>query len=186
MNKVHRVRNAPPAPPLVVASLSLKTCVNPATSLHEICVASVLVSKAVQIDGPTAKTNPDYHFSLVCPPPAGSKMLPLDFKQKVHNDARTKATITTLPNERALLNVLTAKLHLADPDVIVGHNIRGFDMDVLTHRMEQTKTKMWSKVSRFRQRKFPRAIRKAAGKVSYAGNVYCGTFEISTTEYAHC
>ena len=30
------------------------------------------------------------------------------------------------------------------------------------------------KVSRFRQRSFPRAIRRAAGKVSYAGNVYSG------------
>ena len=124
--------------------------------------------------GPTPNTNPNSHFSLVCPPPAGSKMLPVDFRRRVANDPRARATITTLPNERALLNVLCAKLHLADPDVIVGHNIRGFDLDVLTHRMEKSKIKMWSKLSRFRQREFPRAIRKAAGKVSYVGNVCCG------------
>ena len=174
MGMVHKLRNGPPAPPLVVASLAMKTCVNPATGGHEICVASVLVSNTVQVDGPTANTNPDSHFSLVCPPPAGSKMLPVDFKRRVANDPRAKATITTLPNERALLNIFCAKLHHLDPDVIVGHNIRGFDIDVLTHRMEKSKIKMWSKISRFRQRDFPRAIRKAQGKVSYSGNVCCG------------
>ena len=61
-------------------------------------------------------------------------------------DQRTKNTLSSHPNERALLAMLTARLHLADPDVIVGHNIRGFDMDVLTHRMESNKINMWSKV----------------------------------------
>jgi hypothetical protein len=51
MASVRATRNAPESPPLVVASLSLKTCINPATGNHEICVASVLISDTVAIDG---------------------------------------------------------------------------------------------------------------------------------------
>jgi DNA polymerase elongation subunit (family B) len=39
-------------------------------------------------------------------------------------------------SERALLNHLMIKLHQVDPDVLVGHNISGFDLDVLLHRLQ--------------------------------------------------
>lgn len=42
-------------------------------------------------------------------------------------------------NERSLLNFLLAKIHSIDPDVIVGHNFVGFDLDVLLHRMQRIK-----------------------------------------------
>jgi len=34
------------------------------------------------------------------------------------------------------LNHLMIKLHQVDPDVLVGHNISGFDLDVLLHRLQ--------------------------------------------------
>lgn len=96
--------------------------------------------------GPTSNINPDYHFSVACPPPTGAKAFPIDFRRLVKNNPRTRNTLKLMPNERAMLCYLTAQLHSADPDVIVGHNIRGFDLDVLTHRMEQNKVPLWSKV----------------------------------------
>lgn len=39
-------------------------------------------------------------------------------------------------SERALLNLLMVKLHQLDADVLVGHNISGFDLDILLHRLQ--------------------------------------------------
>ena len=39
-------------------------------------------------------------------------------------------------SERALLNRLMIELHKLDSDVLVGHNISGFDLDVLLHRFQ--------------------------------------------------
>ena len=39
-------------------------------------------------------------------------------------------------SERALLNRLMIELSKLDCDVLVGHNISGFDLDVLLHRAQ--------------------------------------------------
>lgn len=39
-------------------------------------------------------------------------------------------------SERALLNRLMIELHKLDSDVLIGHNISGFDLDVLLHRVQ--------------------------------------------------
>jgi hypothetical protein len=39
-------------------------------------------------------------------------------------------------SERALLNLLMVKLHQLDADVLVGHHISGFDLDILLHRLQ--------------------------------------------------
>lgn len=39
-------------------------------------------------------------------------------------------------SERALLNRLMTELHKLDSDVLVGHNISGFDLEVLLHRSQ--------------------------------------------------
>ena len=38
-----------------------------------------------------------------------------------------------------------------DPDVIVGHNFIGFDLDVLLHRMRDANTDNWSRLGRLRR-----------------------------------
>ena len=45
-----------------------------------------------------------------------------------------------------------AKIHVADPDVIVGHNFAGFDLDVLLHRMKSLNTQHWHKLGRFKRK----------------------------------
>jgi DNA polymerase alpha subunit A len=47
----------------------------------------------------------------------------------------------------------TAKLNLDDPDVIVGHNFLGFDLDVLLHRMKAHNVDGWSRLGRLRRTK---------------------------------
>ena len=95
--------------------------------------------------GPSTSTTPDSCFSLVCC--AGSKEIPQDFRQQLSSRSCSDSKIETAVNERALLNLLMSRLHRLDPDVILGHNIRGFDLDVLMRRMEHNKVEVWSKVS---------------------------------------
>lgn len=47
--------------------------------------------------------------------------------------------ISTQGSERALLAFLLAQLHELDADVYTGHNISGFDIDILLHRLQHHK-----------------------------------------------
>lgn len=47
-------------------------------------------------------------------------------------------------------------LHGCDPDIIVGHNFLGFDLDVLLHRMRDLNVDHWSRLGRVRRRHFPK------------------------------
>lgn len=47
--------------------------------------------------------------------------------------------VSTQGSERALLAFLLAKLQELDADVYTGHNISGFDIDVLLHRLQAHK-----------------------------------------------
>ena len=49
--------------------------------------------------------------------------------------------LSSQSSERALLNFLLARLHQMDADVLVGHNIGGFDLDVLLHRLKACKVR---------------------------------------------
>ena len=46
-------------------------------------------------------------------------------------------------SERGLLQHLLARLQVLDPDVLVGHNIAAFDLDVLLHRLQHHKVGAW-------------------------------------------
>ncbi|CAG8512731.1 4847_t:CDS:10, partial [Acaulospora colombiana] len=50
---------------------------------------------------------------------------------------------------------LLAIIKQNDPDVIVGHNFIGFDLDVLLHRMKVQKIKDWSSLGRLHRQTFP-------------------------------
>ena len=51
------------------------------------------------------------------------------------------ALLALQPGERALLAHLLARLQDLDPDVLVGHNIAAFDLDVLLHRLQHHKAR---------------------------------------------
>ena len=61
--------------------------------------------------------------------------LPLDLRDFIASKPKLGDTLKPMPNERALLSFLVSRIAILDPDVIVGHNICGFDMDVLLHRI---------------------------------------------------
>lgn len=145
--------NAPKeVPPLVIMSLSLRTVMNHQKQVNEIVAASAIVCKQVMIDEPTpiekqAKAN----FNVVrqlngVPYPAGLNDL-------LNRERQNGNAIHVEKTEHALLNLLIAKMHMFDPDVVVGHNFAGFDLDILLHRMKDLKTQHWHKLGRLKRSK---------------------------------
>lgn len=47
--------------------------------------------------------------------------------------------VSVQASERALLCYLMNRLHILDPDVLVGHNVSAFDLDILLHRLQHHK-----------------------------------------------
>ena len=55
-----------------------------------------------------------------------------------------------------MLGYFLAKLHRVDPDIIVGHNLTSFGLEVLQHRMAACKVPQWSRVSRLKRKEMPK------------------------------
>lgn len=74
--------------------------------------------------------------------------------------------IATQTSERGLLAYTLMRLHTLDPDIVVGHNIGNWDLNVLLQRMQQHKVMHWSRVGRFKRNRMP--------NISGGGNMYGG------------
>jgi DNA polymerase alpha subunit A len=153
-------------PLLTVAALNLKTVVNHRANVNEIASASVVYVRDVRADSatPTATlrdVNKVRHFS--CVRRLDGVSMPPGWDQMVRNEndtnpaaRRTKSVVlSSQTSERGLLSFLLARLQQLDADVIVGHNIAGFDLDVLLHRLQANKVPHWSRVGRLKRTRFP-------------------------------
>lgn len=77
-----------------------------------------------------------------------------------HRDSLSGAKITKIErteSERALLNFFLAKINKIDPDVIVGHDVASYDLDILLHRLAQNKADQWSRLGRLRRTNIPQS-----------------------------
>ncbi|XP_024534663.1 DNA polymerase alpha catalytic subunit [Selaginella moellendorffii] len=152
-------------PRLIVASISLKTVVNQKQNLNEIVSASVVFCERVKVDAPMPQSEWNKqemleHFSIVRKLDGG--VYPMGFSSEVSliNNKSGCSVLSCEGSERALLNCLMIKLHQLDPDVLVGHNISGFDLDVLLHRLQACKvpSNVWSRVGRLKRSQMPRLV----------------------------
>ncbi|KAK3013484.1 hypothetical protein RJ639_010303, partial [Escallonia herrerae] len=179
-------------PPVVVTAINLKTIINDKQNINEIVSASVICCHKTKIDTPMLKTEwkrPGMlsHFTVVRKLEGG--IFPMGFTKEAR-DTNSKAgsdVISFESSERALLNRLMIELHKLDSDVLVGHNISGFDLDVLLHRAQACRvpSSMWSKVGRLKRSVMPKLTKGSTtfgsgaspGIMScVAGRVLCDTF----------
>ncbi|EFA77261.1 DNA polymerase alpha catalytic subunit [Heterostelium album PN500] len=136
-----------PSPPVVVMSLSTKS-LNSASN-PEILMVSMVVNESISIDGATTGANQSrvkYHTALRH---LNKEVLPHDFNQNKQN-------LKVFVKEHELLSHVANMIMTVDPDVLAGHNITGFDLDILLHRMKDLKVMDWSYIGRLRRREFPR------------------------------
>ncbi|KAJ6823181.1 DNA polymerase alpha catalytic subunit [Iris pallida] len=182
----------PEVPRLIVAAINLKTIISEKHNTNEIVGASVICCYKAKIDSPMIASEWKRkgvlsHFTVIRKLDGG--IFPLGLVKEVTNrNLKAGSNVLALESsERALLNRLMIELHKLDCDVLVGHNISGFDLDVLLHRAQACKvpSSMWSKIGRLKRSVMPKLTRSSflygsgasLGIMScIAGRLLCDTY----------
>ncbi|KAF6722888.1 DNA polymerase alpha catalytic subunit [Oryzias melastigma] len=175
------VKDLPP-PPLTVMSISLKTVQNPKTHHNEIVSLAALLHYGFHMD--KAPPQPPYqnYFCVISKPT--DCIFPYDFKEALR---KKNGKVEIASTERTLLGFFLAKMHKIDPDVLVGHDIFGFDLEVLLQRINACKVPHWSKIGRLRRANMPKLGGRGlfAEKNATCGRLVCDV-EISAKELIRC
>ncbi|KAF5463781.1 hypothetical protein F2P56_013914 [Juglans regia] len=185
-------KNTVDIPPVVVTAINLKTIINEKQNMNEIVAASIFCCHKAKIDTPMMASEwkrPGIlsHFTVVRKLDGG--IFPMGFTKEA-TDRNSKAGSNVLSfesSERALLNRLMIELYKLDSDVLVGHNISGFDLDVLLHRAQvcRVPSSMWSKIGRLKRSVMPKLAKGSSifgsgasqGMMScIAGRLLCDTY----------
>uniref|UniRef100_H2LTH2 DNA polymerase n=1 Tax=Oryzias latipes TaxID=8090 RepID=H2LTH2_ORYLA len=168
------VKDLPP-PPLTVMSISLKTVQNPKTHHNEIVSLAALLHYGFHMDKAPPQTPYQNYFCGESPV--------LDFLTLNFRNGKVEIAST----ERTLLGFFLAKMHKIDPDVLVGHDIFGFDLEVLLQRINVCKVPHWSKIGRLRRANMPKLGGRGlfAEKNATCGRLVCDV-EISAKELIRC
>ncbi|XP_044767843.1 DNA polymerase alpha catalytic subunit isoform X3 [Neomonachus schauinslandi] len=169
-------------PPLVVMSFSMKTMQNAKTHQNEIIAVAALVHHSFALDKAPPQPPFQSHFCVVSKPK--DCIFPYTFKEDI-KEKNVKVEIAA--TERTLLGFFLAKVHKIDPDIIVGHNIYGFELEVLLQRINVCKVPHWSKIGRLKRSNMP----KLGGRSGFGErNATCGRMicdvEISAKELIRC
>ncbi|KAG8363868.1 hypothetical protein BUALT_Bualt19G0067300 [Buddleja alternifolia] len=183
------LKNISEIPPVVVTAINLKTVINEKQKVNEIVSASVICCHRAKIDTPMVGsewTRPGMlsHFTAVRT--LDGVIFPMSFKNEGAKMTGSKV-ICCENSEGALLNRLMIELHKLDSDVLVGHNISAFDLDVLLHRVQACKvpSSMWSKIGRLKRSAMPKLNKgsslygsgASSGIMScIAGRLLCDTY----------
>ncbi|KAL1921703.1 uncharacterized protein VTP21DRAFT_10345 [Calcarisporiella thermophila] len=144
--------NPPEDPPLCALSLNLRTVVNHRDHMYEVVVASALIFPNLSLEDTTPiERRPHSRFTAIRQ--LSDVRFPVGFLETLK---REKMKVDVTQKERALLDRFVSILRQVDPDVLIGHNIIGFDLDVLLHRMKATGVEEWSRLGRLRRRQWPK------------------------------
>ncbi|TMW64739.1 hypothetical protein Poli38472_011619 [Pythium oligandrum] len=143
-------------PPLTVMSLSLKTFCNPTTGKHEVVALSSITESGVSSDG--GRNNAEKrisHFTAIRPLESNVGF-PGAYTEAAKSDPRFASAgndcLHVEFNERAMLSYFLSRVQREDPDVIVGHNLHKYALDLLISRIDHYHLGgLWSKITRLRR-----------------------------------
>eukprot|EP01124_Arcella_intermedia_P024561 TRINITY_DN4165_c0_g1_i4.p1 TRINITY_DN4165_c0_g1~~TRINITY_DN4165_c0_g1_i4.p1 ORF type:complete len:1349 (+),score=392.60 TRINITY_DN4165_c0_g1_i4:85-4047(+) len=165
-------------PPLSVLSLKIQASVNQVEKKSEIVAISGAIHNNVSLNRPTKNQDDIKTFTVLRK--LKNMALPTDFDEMIK---KSEFPIRLEGNERALLGWFLCKVHLLDPDIIVGHNILGYDMDVLLFRLKENNVPHWSRIGRLYIPKMPNMHftggTSAVQRSLIAGRLGCDTYLLS-------
>ncbi|KAF4460174.1 dna polymerase alpha subunit a [Fusarium albosuccineum] len=149
------------APPLTLMSVALRTAFNANDNKQEILAISARIYEKVSLSDTTpAEKLPCRTFTVIRPHGQG---FPLGFDQLAKK--RNRGLIVLKKQEADILSFFLAQVDVADPDVILGHQLEGVDYSVLLNRLHEKKIHQWSRLGRFRRTQWPSSIGKTGGNV---------------------
>ncbi|EAL66301.1 DNA polymerase alpha catalytic subunit [Dictyostelium discoideum AX4] len=139
-----------PSPPLTVMSISTKSVMK--GSSHEVVMISSVIHESISADGPTENQDSIKYITAIRP--LTGQVFPPDFQKP--GASTTKQNVTICTSERNLLSFFCETVLNADPDVFAGHNIIGYDIEVILDRLEKLKVMEWAFIGRLKRSSFDR------------------------------
>jgi len=132
---------------------------------------TLLTHRNVGVEGVATEDIAAMNALTLLRPLSPAQPLPADLRPAIGRlPPHVRAGISIEASERALINKALLHIGKVDPDVLAGHNICGFDIDVLLTRCDKHGASMWSRIGRLRRIQMPRAVLGAGGRASYAGS----------------
>ncbi|XP_026485188.2 DNA polymerase alpha catalytic subunit [Vanessa tameamea] len=153
-------------PPIVIATLNMRTVTDPKTNKTKILILSCLAHNSFQIHKPPP--NPPFHQHF-CVMTKCNDIWPLDLKQHLPQYKATR--LTKCESERELLNFFMVQFWKLDPDLVVGHDLQGFQQDLLIGNILDLRIPNWSRLGRLKRSVAPQ--RKYAAKDAFLGRLVC-------------
>ncbi len=157
---------------------------------NEVVLMSCLVHDEFYLDRPAPEKPFRSHFCALSKP--DGVPWPFDFQKMLAASKRNRGSprIDKMDSERALLGFVLAQVQRVDPDIIVGHDVTGFDLEVLVHRTVANRIPRWSRLGRLNRTQPPNfrgggfgGNRGAASAM--AGRLVCD-LKISAKELIRC
>ncbi|CAG4963801.1 unnamed protein product [Parnassius apollo] len=153
-------------PPIVVATIHTRTVMDHKTNKTKILMLSCLVHNGFPIHKPPP--NPPFHQHF-CVMTKCNDLWPLDLKQNLPQYKITK--LTKCDTERELLNYFMVQFWKLDPDLVVGHDMQGFQQDLLMGNILDLRIPNWSRLGRLKRSVAPQ--KKFATKDAFLGRLVC-------------
>ncbi|KAG5880463.1 hypothetical protein JTB14_000568 [Gonioctena quinquepunctata] len=151
-------------PPMVVAAINMRSFVNPKTYANEILMISCLTQTKYTVDKQAPNPPFQQHFCVFSSP--AQQVLPLNIHDALSKYKATK--VQKMDSERGLLNYFITQFAKIDPDLIVGHDLQGYQINVLSDRLTKQDNKTFSKLG-----KIKRSEKKRLERHLFAGRLVC-------------
>ncbi|XP_037963933.2 DNA polymerase alpha catalytic subunit [Plutella xylostella] len=153
-------------PPVVMATINMRTTMDPKTKKTKILMLSCLVHNNFPIHKPPPNPPFQQHFCVMT---KCNEIWPLDLKQALPQFKATK--LTKCDSERELLNYFMVQFWKLDADLVVGHDLQGFQQDLLIGNILDLRIPNWSRLGRLKRSVAP--PRKYAAKDAFLGRLVC-------------
>ncbi|RZC38424.1 DNA polymerase alpha catalytic subunit, partial [Asbolus verrucosus] len=165
-------------PPLVVTAINMRRAINPKTSANEVVMLSCVTNVAYSVDKQAPTVPFQKHFCVfTCPE---QQVLPLDLFASIKDYKAT--TLQKMHSEKALLNYFINQFEKLDSDLVVGHDLQGYQINILTERLVHHQITNFSKLGRIKRTVL---LRQKLEKDLFVGRLVCD-IKISAKELIKC
>ncbi|KAK9870454.1 hypothetical protein WA026_008014 [Henosepilachna vigintioctopunctata] len=154
-----------PPPPLVILTVHMRFAPNPKNLTNEIVMISCLTQSSYSLD--KIPPNPPFQSDFCVFTTPQHTIMPPDIYKTLNNFKRTK--VQKMDSEKALLNFFINQYQNLDPDLIVGHDLQGYQFSVLSDRLYTHGIRNFSKLGRIKRN----SLHQKLEKTLFTGRLVC-------------
>ena len=171
---VPSIQGNPDDPSIDAVALDFKTVINQKTKTHEIVAANLLFFKGIN-PNQTNQNHPCTNSIKIIRHIDGITF-PVRFQEHFHNKGFGR--IEVAKTERILLGKICKMLNVLDPDILIGHNILNFDLDILLNRIKECKCEDWARLGRIKFSQLPKSSISSEFVIKqlFNGRLICDTY----------